>query len=118
MALIWWEIALLVALNAAVLAGFGLVVVKGWLPGKEKELLSKGEVWMGGAIGRFMANLSEKAAEEEGSEGSSSAGELNVGGFKITPDLINSIAQLAQIAQQFGLIKGGTGGGTNPFLKG
>ncbi len=121
MAVDWLEIGFIVALNGVFLLGL-VVLAFGYVRKKyavmKPQLLSEMEIWMGGAIGRFMQKLSEEA-EKEGSEGSSSSsGAISLGGFKITPDLINSIAQLAQLAQQFGLIKGGGGGGTNPFLKG
>lgn len=119
MALIWWEIGVIVALNAAILAGTLLMFVKFGAP----KLLSRAEVWMGGAIGRFMQSLSEQAAEEEGSEGSSasSPGAISLGGFKIDigtiKELMKIAPQLIQLAQTFGLVKGGGGGGANPFLQ-
>ncbi len=115
----WPEIALIVLFNASVLTGFGLVIAKVWLPRKEQELLSKGEIWMGGAIGRFMQRLTDQAVEEEGAASSPGAsGALNLGGFKIDAATIQSIAQILQVVQQMGFLKGvGGGGGSNPFLK-
>ncbi len=118
MALIWWEIGLIVALNAAILAGTLLMFLRFGAP----KLLSRAEVWMGGAIGRFMQNLSQ-AAEEEGMEGSSpGTGSLKLGGFQIDigtiKELMKLAPQLIQLAQTFGLVSGSGGGGANPFLKG
>ncbi len=117
MALFWWEIGLVVALNGAILAGTFLIFLKFGAP----KLLSRAEVWMGGAIGRFMQNLSEQAAEE-GMEGSSpGVGTLKLGGFQIDIGTIKALMEIApqliQLGQSFGLIKGGGGGGANPFLK-
>ncbi len=116
MPLIWWETALIVALNAAILAGILTLFVKVGAP----RLLSRAEVWMGGAIGRFMANLAQQAAEEEGTGSSPGSGTLKLGGFQIDiraiKELMPIVPQLLQLAQMFGIAKGG-GGGTNPFLK-
>lgn len=122
MALNYLEMAQVAAIFASILALWSLILyrkVKEWLPKKEAELLSKGEIWMGGAIGRFMQSLSDRATEEEGgsSSGVSPAGALELGGFKIDASLIQSIGGLLKLAQQFGFLKGGTGGGgENPFL--
>ncbi len=76
--------------------------------------------WVSLGFARMMKELN-KAAEEEGTNGSSpGAGVLNLGGFKIDPSLLKAIAEygptLLNLAKQFGLVKGGTGGGENPFL--
>ncbi len=109
MVLLWYEYVLIAAIFATTLT---LTVWSAFLLSRVRV-----QKWIGGAIGNFMTNLANQAAKEEGST-SVEAQTLSLGGFKITPDLIKSIAQLAQLAQQFGLIKGGTGGGANPFLKG
>ncbi len=132
MPLNWPEIAQIAAMFTGILLLFALVgglKVRNWLRLKENKLRwefeervkgfrSEAQEAVGGAIGRFMQNLSQQAAEEEpSSSSSSSSSAISLAGFKITPDLINSIAQLAQLAKDFGFIKGGGGGGTNPFLK-
>ncbi len=112
------------ALNAAILAGIVLMGVR-WARRKYAEikpaLFSEAEMWMGGAIGRFMQNLSEQAAEE-GVEGSSpGSGTIKLGGFQIDVGTIREILpiipQILQLAQMFGVVKGGGGGTVNPFLK-
>ncbi len=123
----WPEVAFIVALNGVFLLG---LVVLGFRYVRKKyavlkpQLLSEVEIWMGGAIGRFMQNLSEQAAEEEGIDGSSpGVGTLKLGGFQVDTgtikELLKMAPQLIQLAQSFGLIKGGGSGGgaVNPFLK-
>ncbi len=121
MALNYLEMGQVAAIFASTLALWSLIVyleVKRWLPKKEAEILSKGEIWMGGAIGRFMQSLSQQAAEEEGST-SVEAHALNLGGFKIDASTIQSIASILKVVQDLGFLKGvGGGGGSNPFLKG
>ena len=103
----WPEIALIVALNGSMLLGLAL-----WT---RYRLLSKAEQWMGGAIGRFMQNLSAQAAEEEGGSSTSSPGSaLNLGGFKIDPATIKSIAEILKVVQGMGFLKKGGSGGFNP----
>ncbi len=119
----WSEIGLIVALDGVFLLGL-LVLGFRYLRKKyavmKPQLLSEMEMWMGGAIGRFMQNLSEQAAEEEGTI-SPGTGTLKLGGFQIDvatiKEIMPMIPQLMQLAQMFGLAKGG-GGGSNPFLKG
>ncbi len=111
MAVNWQEIGVLMALFVALLASIGLYVRLKLIPG----VLSKAEVWMGGAIGRFMSNLAKQAAEE-GEEGTpGGGGALNIRGFKIDSGTIQSIAEILKVVQSMGFLKGG-GGGTNPFL--
>ncbi len=112
MAVNWQEIGVLMALFVALLASIGVYVRLKLIPG----VLSKAEVWMGGAIGRFMTNLAKQAAEEEGEEGGKGGGQLNIGGFKIDSGTIQSIAEILKVVQSLGFLKGG-GEGTNPFLK-
>ncbi len=114
MAVNWQEIGVLMALFVALLASIGLYVRLKLIPG----VLSKAEVWMGGAIGRFMTNLAKQAEAEEGGEGSNvSSSSLNIGGFKIDSGTIQSIAEILKVVQSLGFLKAGGGGGTNPFLK-
>ncbi len=109
----WQEIGILMALFVALLASIGVYVRLKLIPG----VLSKAEIWMGGAIGRFMTNLAKQAAEE-GEEGTpGGGGALNIAGFKIDSATIQSIAEILKVVQNLGLLKGGGGGGTNPFLK-
>ncbi len=143
MPLNWPEIAQIAAIFAGVLLLFALVgglSARSWLRLKENKLRwefgeqvkgfrrefeervvgfrREAQEAVGGAIGHFMQKLSRQAVEEEGSDAhGTTSGAISLAGFKITPDLINSIAQLAQIAQHLGLIKGGGGGGAHPFLK-
>ncbi len=113
MAVNWQEIGVLMALFVALLASIGLYVRLKLIP----SVLSRAEVWMGGAIGRFMTNLAKQATEEgvEGTPGG--GGALNIGGFKIDSGTIQSIAEILKVVQSLGFLKGGGGGGTNPFLK-
>ncbi len=115
MAVNWQEIAVLMALFVALLASIGLYVRMKLIPG----VLSKAEVWMGGAIGRFMTNLAKQAAEEgeEGTPGGG-GGALNIGGFKIDAATIQSIAEILKVVQSLGFLKNiGGGGGEHPFMK-
>ncbi len=108
----WQEIGVLMALILALLASIGLYVRLKLIPG----VLSKAEVWMGGAIGRVMTNLAKQAAEE-GEEGTpGGGGALNIGGFKIDAGTIQSIAEILKVAQSFGFLKGGGGGGGSTKL--
>ncbi len=109
----WQEIGVLMALFVALLASIGLYVRLKLIPG----VLSEAEVWMGGAIGRFMTNLAKQAADEEGPEGAGGGGVLNIAGFKIDSGTIQSIAEILKVVQSLGFLKGGGGGGEHPFLK-
>lgn len=112
----WPEIGLVLAINLAILFSIGFYMKYKGLP----KLLTKAEIWMGGAIGRFMQNLAKQAADE-GAEGETTGGAggggLNIGGFKIDSGTIKSIAEILKVIQGLGFLKGGGGGGTNPFLK-
>ncbi len=109
----WQEIGILMALFVALLASIGLYVRLKLIP----SVLSEAEVWMGGAIGRFMTNLAKQATEE--GEGSNvSSGSLNIGGFKIDSGTIQSIAEILKVVQSLGFLKNiGGGGGEHPFMK-
>ncbi len=109
----WSEIGLVLAINLTILASIGLYMKYVGLP----KLLSKAEIWMGGAIGRFMTNLA-KQATEEGEEGTpGGGGVLNIGGFKIDAGTIRAIAEIVKVAQSMGFLKGGGGGGEHPLMK-
>ncbi len=118
------EIGFMVALNGVFLLGL-VVLAFGYVRKKyavvKPQLLSEMEIWMGGAIGRFMQKLSEEAQKEGGVEGGV-PGQVKIGGLQMDvgtiKELLAMLPQLLQAAQMFGLIKGGGGGGTNPFLKG
>lgn len=105
--MLWWEFGLIAAIFAGILLSFSALMF-GFL-----RLRVQG--WIGGAIGNFMTNLAKQAAEEGASPSPNSAspGTLNLGGFKIDPAMIQTIAeygpQLLRLAQQFGLMKGGGG---------
>ncbi len=106
----WLAIGLQTAIFVALLASIGLYVRLKLIP----SVLSRAEVWMGGAIGRFMSNLAKQAAEE-GEEGTpGGGGALNIGGFKIDAGTIQSIAEILKVVQGMGFLKGG-GGGEHPF---
>ncbi len=111
MAVNWQEIGIISAIFLIYLAAAGLYVKFVGMP----KLLSKAEVWMGGAIGRFMTNLA-KQAEEEGEEGGKGGGQLNIAGFKIDSGTIQSIVEILKVVQSLGFLKGG-GGGEHPFMK-
>ncbi len=115
MAINYPEIALIVALNAAILAAIGLYVRYRVFP----VLKAEAGNWAGAAIGRFWQTLSEKATEDEGGtlSGSSPSGALELGGFKIDANTVKTVMELVKVAQSFGFLKGGTGGTANPFLK-
>ena len=106
----WLEIGLQVGLNgllfAILLAVSGVVAVRFFRPRVQQ--------WIGGAIGNFMRQLATNAAEEEGTDGSSPQGALNIGGFKIDTDTIKAIAELAKLAKEYGFIKTGGGSGLLP----
>ncbi len=105
--LLWYEYVLIAAIFATTLT---LTVVIAFLASRVRV-----QKWIGGAIGNFMTNLAREA-EKEGAKGggASGGGSLKIAGFEITPGLIQSIAQLAQLAQQLGFLKGGTSGGGGP----
>ncbi len=112
----WSEIALVLAINLSILATISLYMKYRGIP----KLLAKCEIWMGGAIGRFMQNLAKKASEEEGEEGSQGTGVLNIAGFKIDAGTIKAFAEILKVVQSFGFLKniGKSGGvGEHPFLK-
>ncbi len=113
MAVNWQEISVLMALFVALLASIGLYVRLKLIP----SVLSRAEIWMGGAIGRFMTNLAKQAADE-GEEGTpGGGGALNIAGFKIDSGTIQSIAEILKVVQSLGFLKGGGGGGEHPLLK-
>ncbi len=104
----WLEIGLQTAIIVARLASIGLYMKFVGIP----KLLAKAEVWMGGAIGRFMQNLAKRAEEEIGPEGEGITSALNIGGFKIDSGTIQSIAEILKVVQNLGFLKGGGGGGS------
>ncbi len=117
MVLIWYEYALIAAIFATTLT---LTV---WIA----FLLSRVRVqkWIGGAIGNFMTNLANQAAEEEGTgiPGTTSpgAGVLKLGGFSIDirtiKELLPVLPQLMEAAKMFGLLKGGGGAGAGGYVR-
>ncbi len=116
MAINWVEIWLVVALNAALLAGF--LAGTAWYVKRRvfPKLKAEAGEWAGGAIGRFWQTLTEKAADDEGNPSTSPV--FNLGGFKIDPQMIQMGMQVYEWAKNVGLIKGGTAGEVvNPFLK-
>ncbi len=96
------DLVSIAAIMAGILSVAGLWVKYRTLP-REKVAIQK---TIGAGIGHFMQNLSKQAAEEEGTNSSPGTGALNLGGFKID---VKTIAQLAELAKQFGLFKGGGG---------
>ncbi|MEE9173335.1 MAG: hypothetical protein V3U41_10605 [candidate division NC10 bacterium] len=80
----------------------------------------KVQQWIGGAIGRFMQNLANQAAEEEGSATSPGhAGALELGGFKIDvgtiKELLGVLPEIMKAIKMFqgvGLLGGGGAGGS------
>ncbi len=115
----WLEIGIQTAFIVALLASIGVYVRLKLIP----SVLSKAEIWMGGAIGRFMQNLA-KQAEEEGEGGvPGTSGTLKLGGFSVDVGTIKELLaiapQIIQLAQMFGLVGAATGGGggEHPFLK-
>ncbi len=113
-------------LDLALIGGMFALILTVFAAGLFGFVRTRVQQWIGGAIGRFMQNLANQAAEE-GTEGSSpGAGVIDLGGFKIDMNTIGQLAQLAQqygptilsLAKQFGLLKGGGGSlGAHPFLK-
>ncbi len=118
MALIWYEYGLIGVLFLAI-----LLVFAGGLFGFMRLRVQK---WIGGAIGKFMLDMSKQAAEEEGGSSSGSpAGALELGGFKIDVGTIKEllgvlpeIMKAIKMFQSIGLLGGssGAGGEKNPFL--
>ncbi len=98
----WLSIGIQTGLMAAVLAGFLLT------------FRVFAENWIKMAFVRWMKSLSETAEEEGFGASSPVSGVLDLGGFKIDPQLIQLAVEygpkLMELAKQFGLIKGGTGG--------
>ena len=118
----WPEIGLITAILGGYLAAVGIYVRYRVAP----RLKSQAGEWAGAAIGRFWQKLMEDAkkdSEEVGEGGVAVAGgggAFKIGGFEITPALLKQGMDLLQFAQQMGRIKpgaGGSGGGSNPFLK-
>lgn len=116
MAVNWPDIALQTALFILILAVIGLYVRRKVLPRFKGEI----SIWVGGAIGRFMQDLSKKA-EEEGIEagGDGAPGSIKLGGFEIDVGTVQTILGIVQTLQSMGILKAPGGGGTteNPFLK-
>ncbi len=108
----WFEIGLVLVINLSILTAIGLYMKYVGFP----KLLSKAEIWMGGAIGRFMQNLVKQAAEEGEGVTPGGGGALNIAGFKIDSGTIQSIAEILKVVQSLGILKGG-GGGAHPFMK-
>ncbi len=112
----WPEIGLVLAINLTILLTITLYMKLVGIP----KLFSKGEIWVGGAIGRFMQNLAKQAEEEGEAVGSTPTGAFNIGGFKIDPGMIKSLMELYKLAQDMGIIGpgglqgllGGGGGGS------
>ncbi len=110
MVLIWWEYGVIAFLFAAILS-LGAYLAFKWSRVRVQK-------WIGGAIGNFMTNLANQAAEEEGNSSPGTPSALNLGGFKINAATIKSIAEILKVIQGLGFLKGEGGGGTtNPFLK-
>ncbi len=110
MVLIWYEYVLITAIFAGILSLGGYLAFK-WSRVRVQK-------WIGGAIGNFMTNLANQAAAEEGGEAAPGGGStLNLGGFKIDPATIRSIAEILKVVQSLGFFKGTGEGGVNPFLK-
>ncbi len=109
MVLLWYEYALIAAIFATTLT---LTVWSAFLLSRVRV-----QKWIGGAIGNFMTNLA-KQAEKEGGEvsGGGSPGTFKLAGFEVTPEMIQLGMQLAEWAKKMGFLKGGGGGGSNPFL--
>ncbi len=110
MAVNWLEIGLVVTLNGVLL--LGLLVLGG------RFLRKSVPMWAGGAIGRFWQKLMEES-DKEGTEGGGTTGRVKLGGFEMDvgtiKELMKIAPQLIQLAQSFGLVKGGGGGGESPF---
>ncbi len=95
----WVSISIQTALIAAIMAAFLLII---------RLRMVK---WVSLGFGRMMKTLT-KDAEAEGnpsSPGKSPSGAISLGGFSID---INTIGQLAALAKELGLFKGGSGGGS------
>ena len=107
MVVLWYEYVVIAAIISGVLTAFAGITF-GFLRVRVQK-------WVGGAIGNFMTNLANQAAEEGGqpSLGGGPSGPLELGGFKIDPRLIGMAIeygpQLLKLAEQFGLVKGGGG---------
>ncbi len=104
----WPEIGLIVALNAAILAGIGVLALR--------FLRKYVPMWAGGAIGRFWQELMQKAADDD--SGDSPTGILKLGGFQIDVGTVRAFMEIApqliELGRNFGLIKGDSGGTFNP----
>ena len=119
----WPEIGIQTAIIVLLLAALLIYARRYALP----KLKAQAGEWAGAAIGRFWQKLMEDAKKdsEEAGEGgvalAGGGGAFKIGGFEITPALLKQGMDLLQFAQQMGWIKpgagGGSGGGSNPFLK-
>ncbi len=106
---LWWEYGVM----AAIFAGTLLLFAAGMFG----FLRFRVQSWIGGAIGNFMTNLKRQSEEEGGGvSGGGSPGTFKLAGFEVTPEMIQLGMQLAEWAKKMGFLKGGGGGGTNPFL--
>lgn len=109
MVLLWWEYSVIAAMFAAILVAFAAMSFSFARVRVQK--------WVGGAIGTFMQNLANQAAEEGGIEGSPSPGLIKLGGFEINVGTIKSLLEIApqlmKLGETLGLNRGGgaRGGG-------
>ncbi len=82
-----------------------------WEIGEQvKRFRREAQEAIGGAIGKFMQNLANQAAEEEGgsSSGVTPTGAFELGGVKVDPAMIRTFMELYKLAQDIGII--GPGG--------
>ena len=100
----WLQIVIQTGLMAGLLVAFSLV------------LRTRMVKWVSVGFARMMKKLNQAAEDEGGSSTSSPGSTLNLGGFKIDPNMVQSIMQLVKMAQSMGFLKGtgGSGGGFTP----
>ena len=100
----WLQIGIQTGLISGLLVGFLTVI---------RLRMNK---WVSLGFANMMKKLNQAAEAENGPISSSPGSTLNLGGFKIDPNMVQSIMQLVKMAQSMGFLKGtgGSGGGFTP----
>ncbi len=100
MAIDWVQIGIQTALIGGLLGGFLLTI---------RLRMTK---WVSLGFARMMKTLTAASEDEGAPPSQGSSGAFKLGGFEITPELIEGIAGLAKVAQDLGFLKKGGGGGS------
>ncbi len=99
----WLSISIQTGLIGGLLGGFLLVI---------RLRMSR---WVSLGFARMMKKLGEDAEKEGGASPNQgpAPGSLNLAGFKISPELLQTGVQLLKMAKDMGFIKGGGGSGSS-----